>query len=381
MVVLQKSDFFSSRYVKDINERNRMSHADYAVLRKDQRLPRSIEGSPTVSAAPNVHKSILARVAADVLVVIVNWNSGENLQRCLDALAQQRVNGFRTLVVDNGSRDGSAALAEGGLPDVDLFRVGKNEGFARANNLAFARAVDCKWIALLNPDAYPEPDWLERLLDAAREEPDYAFFASRLLCAKDPALLDGAGDEYHISGLMWRRGHRKLAAGAYQRREEAFSACGAAALFRRDAILAAGGFDEDFFCYVEDADLAFRLRLLGHRCLYVPDAVVRHVGSAASGVRSDFSLYHGHRNLVWCYIKNMPGALFWLYLPMHLLLNITTLIWFTLEGRGRIIFKAKWDALRGFPRAWQKRKEVQKKRVASLRDIRRTMVKGFSVRT
>jgi GT2 family glycosyltransferase len=359
----------------------RMSHADYVALRNDELLSTSIEESPPVSAAPGVHQRTPARVAADVLVVIVNWNSGENLRRCLDALAHQRANGFRTVVVDNGSGDGSAALAEGGLPDVDLFRVGKNEGFARGNNLAFARAVDCKWIALLNPDAYAEPDWLERLLDAARDEPDYAFFASRLLCARDPTLLDGAGDEYHTSGLMWRRGHRKLAAGAYQRREEAFSACGAAALFRRDAILAAGGFDEDFFCYVEDADLAFRLRLLGHRCLYVPDAVVRHVGSAASGVRSDFSLYHGHRNLVWCYIKNMPGALFWLYLPMHLLLNVITLIWFTLEGRGRIIFKAKWDALRGLPRAWQKRKAVQKKRVASLRDIRRAMVKGFSVRT
>jgi GT2 family glycosyltransferase len=357
------------------------SHADCAVLRADEVRPASIEERPLLSAAPDVDQGAQARAAAEVLVVIVNWNSGENLRRCLDALAHQHAKGFQTLVVDNGSGDGSAALAEGGLPDVDLIRVGKNEGFARANNLAFQRALDCKWIALLNPDAYPEPNWLERLLDAARDEQDYAFFASRLLCVKDPALLDGAGDDYHTSGLMWRRGHGKPAAGAYERREEVFSACGAAALFRRDVILAAGGFDEDYFCYVEDADLAFRLRLLGHRCLYVPDAVVRHVGSAASGVRSDFSLYHGHRNLVWCYVKNMPGALFWAYLPMHLLLNLVTLVWFTAEGRGRIIFKAKWDALRDLPRAWQKRKVVQKKRVVSLRDIRRAMMKGFSVRT
>jgi GT2 family glycosyltransferase len=358
-----------------------MSHVHYALVRKEEPLPASVEEPSRLSAAPDGQTRAPARAAAEVLVVVVNWNSGENLRRCLDSLAHQRANGFRTLVVDNGSGDGSAALAEGRLPDVELIRVGRNEGFARANNLAFERAVDCKWIALLNPDAYPEPDWLERLLDAARDEPDYSFFASRLICVKDPTLLDGAGDDYHTSGLMWRRGHGKRAAGAYEKREEVFSACGAAALFRRDVILAAGGFDEDYFCYVEDADLAFRLRLLGHRCFYVPDAVVRHVGSASSGVRSEFSLYHGHRNLVWCYVKNMPGPLFWVYLPMHLLLNLVTLVWFTLGGRGRIILKAKLDAVRGLPRAWQKRKAVQKRRVVSLRDVRKAMKKGFSVRT
>jgi GT2 family glycosyltransferase len=124
-------------------------------------------------------------------------------------------------------------------------------------------------------------------------------------------------------------------------------------------------------------DLAFRLRLAGHRCLYVPDAVVRHVGSASSGRRSDFAVYHGHRNLVWTFVKNMPAPLLALYWPHHLLLNVAGLAWFTLRGQGRPIFRAKADALRGLPRVLRQRREIQAARRASSRELRRAMVGGW----
>ena len=77
---------------------------------------------------------------------------------------------------------------------------------------------------------------------------------------------------------------------------------------------------------MEDVDLGFRLRLAGHRCLYVPKSVVHHVGSGTTGGKnSDFSVYHGHRNLVWTYVKNMPGVLFWIFLPLHLAMNLVVL--------------------------------------------------------
>jgi GT2 family glycosyltransferase len=313
----------------------------------------------------------------DVSVVIVNWNSRDLLGRCIDALEKQTLRASKILVVDNASTDGSADRLGNDAAEIELIRLDTNHGFARANNIGLKRCAGrCPWVVLLNPDAFAEPDWLERLMDAARANPECAFFGSRMLVASDETTLDGAGDVYHRSGLGWRRGHGQRADGKYLEREEVFSVCAAAALYRRDALLEVGGFDERYFGYFEDTDLAFRLRLAGYRGLYVPDAVVRHVGSATTGKDSDFTIYHGHRNLVWTYFKDMPWPLFWLYLPQHILLNLVSILWFTLRGRGRIILKAKWDALKGLPRVLRERRKVQATRCVSSWELRRVMAKG-----
>jgi GT2 family glycosyltransferase len=314
---------------------------------------------------------------ASVAVVIVNLNAGELLARTLDALARQTVRPRRVIIVDNASTDGSAEGLEERFPDVEVMRLPENAGFAVANNLAVRAAEDCEWVALLNPDAFPEPTWLETLLEATRTHPQYSFFGSRLLRADDPGELDGAGDVYHVSGLAWRRGHASPAAGAYGEPEEVFSPCAAAALYRRDAFLSVGGFDESFFCYHEDNDLAFRLRLRGERCLYVPDAVCQHVGSAIAGATSDFSLYHQYRNLVWTWAKNMPAPLLWLYLPQHLLLNASVLATFGLAGRARVIARAQRDALKGLPRVLRDRRRVQATRTVAARALRSAMATGI----
>jgi GT2 family glycosyltransferase len=312
-----------------------------------------------------------------VTVVIVNWNSGPLLRRCLAHLAAQTRPADRIIVVDNGSTDDSLAGIAEAAANIAVVRQ-DNRGFAQANNLAAAMAVDCEWIATLNPDAFPAPDWLERLLRAASENPDYSCFASLLLDDANPGIVDGAGDAMHVSGMHWRAGHGAAVSNDTRRSRQVFSPCAAAALYRREAFLAAGGFDERFFCYAEDVDLGFRLRLAGHRCLYVPAAVVRHVGSATSGGRhSDFSVYHGHRNLVWLYVKNMPSALFWLYLPQHLMANLAAIVRFTLRGQGRVILRAKWHAIRELPRVWRQWRGIQATRKAGAREIRRAMEKGF----
>lgn len=261
-----------------------------------------------------------------------------------------------------------------GIP-VEVIRQ-TNRGFAQANNHAAALAVGCEWIALVNPDAFLDDTWFARMLYAARQHPEYACFASRLNIAGASGQVDGLGDAYHVSGLFWREGHQRPAERCDLSLREVFSPCAAAALYRRDAFLSVGGFDEDFFCYAEDVDLGFRLRLAGHRCLLVPDAVAMHVGSATTGgQRSDFAVYHGHRNLVWAYIKNIPGVLFWLFLPLHLALNLVTVVWFVARGQGRVILAAKRDAVRGVPKVWRKRREVQSLRKASIREIWRVLDK------
>jgi GT2 family glycosyltransferase len=302
-------------------------------------------------------------------VIFVNWNGGALLAECLKHLQLQTHKPVRILVVDNASTDGSIAAA--GIPagNVELLSMDINLGFAAANNRALVRC-DTEFVALLNPDAFPEPDWLERLVEAAHANPEVAAFGSRQLCLDNPEILDGTGDTYHVSGLAWREryGMRQQPQDLISR--EIFSPCAAAAFYRRQAVSDVGGFDEDCFCYMDDVDLGFQLRLSGYKALYVPDAVIQHAGSASTGGEwSDFAVYHGFRNSAWVFIKNMPDVLFWLLLPLHVALNLASVLLFSIRGQGRVIIRSKTDAFLGIPRAWRKRRKIQKNRVVSIGKI------------
>lgn len=311
-----------------------------------------------------------------VTVIIVNWNGERFLDRCLSALLAQTVAPHEVILVDNASSDASLNIVQR-FPSVRVLAHNRNLGFARGNNLAIkAAAVESEWIALLNPDAFVEPYWLEALLSAAGAHPTFDVFGSKLVDAADTAILDGTGDAYHMSGLMWRMGHGTHAPSFSEHPHEIFSPCAAAAMYRRNALQEVGGFDDDFFCYAEDVDLGFRLRLAGYRSLYVPAAVAHHVGSGTTGGQhSDFSVYHGHRNLVWVYVKNMPGMLFWALAPLHLAMNLATLVVFILRGQCRTILRAKWDAIKGLPTMWRKRQRIQSTRVATTHEIWQLMDK------
>jgi GT2 family glycosyltransferase len=313
-----------------------------------------------------------------VSIVIINWNSKEHLLRCLHSLSKQYFNDFDIVVVDNGSSGPveSEVHTHWKLSPLTIESLPSNRGFAVANNIG-ARLARGEWIILLNADAFPEPDWLKNLLKAAQEKPEYSFFSSRQIQANDPQWLDGAGDAYHISGLAWRNGYNHSSADFGQQQKEVFSACAAAALIRRDEFLELGGFDEDYFSYFEDVDLGFRIRLQGGRCLYVPEAIVHHVGSASTGKRSDFSVYYGYRNMIWTFFKNMPSPLFWVFLPLHIITVLFFMFYLTLRGQGRTIFKAVYDAIRGLPAMLEKRKKIQRDRKVSSSELLRVMSTGL----
>lgn len=311
-----------------------------------------------------------------ISIVLVAWNSAAYMPRCFQHLLAQTVQDFEVIVIDNGSKDDGCVGLREKYPTLALRveRLETNHGFSFANNLG-AQLATGKWLTLLNTDAFPEPDWLERLLEAAQMHPN-AFFSSRQLQADAPELLDGEGDVYHVSGLAWRNGYGSRTYPLNETRE-IFSACGAAAFFPREEFLSAGGFDEDYLSYHEDVDLGFRLRLRGLKCFLVPRAVVHHVGSVTFGKKSDFSIYHGHRNLVWTYAKDMPSVLFWFYLPLHVFINIFFLFYFTARGQGGAIWRAKLDALRGLSPMLKKRGAIQKNRKASIAELHRAMSRNW----
>ncbi|KQC10195.1 MAG: hypothetical protein APR62_12500 [Smithella sp. SDB] len=313
-----------------------------------------------------------------VAILIVNWKSSDMLLRCLECIVRQKSVAPDIFVLDNGSNDPIAESYCSRFPAVQFSKSEINIGFAAGNNLLFQKTKGYEWIALVNPDAFLEPDWLSKMISAANSHPEYSFFASRLIQSANHEILDGDGDTMHLSGWAWRKGNCEPVPNDVLEPYEVFSACAAAALYQRNVFESVGGFDEDFFCYFEDVDLGFRMRLAGHRCLFVPAAVAYHVGAATTGDRhGDFAVYHGHRNMLWTYVKNMPGVLFWLLLPAHIVVNIVTIVWFSLRGQAKVILRAKWDALCGISRMWKKRSDIQGKRIASVGEIWKILDKSF----
>lgn len=293
-------------------------------------------------------------------VLIINYNGGGRIKRCLEALAAQTCRDFEVLVLDNASKDGSEKAT---LPD-DRFRwiiSDKNLGFAGGNNRAAGDARG-EWLFLLNPDAYAEPECLATLRAATlRHERDVLFGCTQLDDAV-PEILDGVGDCYFAAGFPWRGG-KGWPLESLPDEGEIFGPCGAALLIRRDVFETAGGFDEDFFCYCEDVDLAFRLRLMGHRALQISEAFVRHEGSGITASQSGFYHFHSTRNRLWTFLKNMPLPLLVALLPAHILLNLLLL----LDAKN---FSARWKGLnaglKGLPRILAKRRATQKNRTESL---------------
>lgn len=285
-----------------------------------------------------------------VSLVIVDYNAGDVLLRCLEAVALQVHLPSRLLLVDNAGMDGSFEKTSAFVASnstlagiTEILRNETNLGFAAANNAAAARC-DTEFLALLNPDAVPAPDWLEKLVAAAKRHPQAASFASRQMLDMERGLVDGLGDIYHPIGICWRRRHGKVLRPSDLVETETTSACAAAALYRREAFQAAGGFDEKFFCYVEDVDLGLRLRHMGFTAVFVPDAVVEH---ASKNSRSDFAVYHGHRNIEWCFFKNTPPARLPLLLVPHLLAGLVAFATCALRGQAPVFLRAKRDAVRG----------------------------------
>jgi GT2 family glycosyltransferase len=293
-----------------------------------------------------------------VSIIIVNWNGGKYIEKCLESVFAQTFKNFEVILVDNGSTDNSSEKILKQWPDIRFIGFEKNMGFAVANNIAIDNAKG-EWLALLNTDAFPEPDWLEKLYEATLKYRDLFFFTSCQIQASAPYKLDGTGDEYNIGGIAWRRQSGESIEQASQTVDEVFSACGAAAFYPREAFLKVGGFDSDFFSYLEDVDLSFRLRLLGYRCLYIPQAKVLHVGSASLGKASEFAIYHSQRNMIWVFLKNMPFPYIVKYLPVHIVMNLGYGFFYGLCCCFCISLKAMKDALLGIPSVLSKRKELQ----------------------
>ena len=244
-----------------------------------------------------------------ITVVIVNWNRRELLRKCLKSLAIQSGVRFETIVVDNGSADGSAEMAEHEF-GAEVIRNGENRGFCAANNQGIAAARG-GFIALLNNDAEAEQGWLAALHRACAKRTDIGMAASKILVWEDPKRIDKVGHLIFPDGQNRGRGSGALDVGQFDREEEILWPDGCAAMYRKEMLDTIGGFDEDFFAYGDDAELGLRARIAGWKCVYAPDAVVRHHRGSTLGKASAQRLALIERNRVLLAVKLFPWSLLW----------------------------------------------------------------------
>jgi GT2 family glycosyltransferase len=250
-----------------------------------------------------------------VSIIIPTWNRRDLLEAVLDTIRAQELpdvgSSPEVIVVDNGSRDNSAALAaESGAR---VIRFDRNEGFARAVN-AGIEASKGEWIFILNNDVTLEPDYLARLLKAAVSTGS-DFAAGKILMADDRLTLEGSFDLVSRGGYAWRCGYGQRDSSTWNQQRQIFWAPMTAALFHRRLFDSLGALDVVYGSYYEDVDFGLRCATAGFKGVYVPGAIVFHVGSATLGKRSARVYYWSARNQVLLLAKHLdvPTALraFW----------------------------------------------------------------------
>ncbi len=301
------------------------------------------------------------KTARDIAVVIVNFNGERLLPECLAALDAQTLAPAQVLVADNRSRDGSLALLRAHHPRVEVLELDRNYGFAGGANRGVA-ATRAPWVCVLNSDATPAPDWLATLAAAPRADSTWAL--GSVLVSASSGRIESAGDQYDPAGFAYKllrdRPLSELPSEPYR----VFAAPGAAPVFRRDVFERLGGYEERFFLYYEDVDLAFRALLAGYHALLVPRAQVVHRLGATTRSHARARFYVA-RNSVWCAVRCLPetGPL---RLARRWLSELRTnrprrLLPIELAGRAA--------ALAGLPRALRERREIQDTRVPGLDEV------------
>ena len=293
-----------------------------------------------------------------VSIVILNWNGLGYLQDCLGSLQAQTHTDSQVIVVDNGSTDGSVEWVARNYPQAHLICNEANMGFAAPANQAI-RASDTPYIVTLNNDTRADPRWLEALVTAADEHPDVGMCMSKMLFADRPQVINSTGINLDCLGIAWDRRGGELDDGRETEPVEILGPCAGAALYRRAMLDQIGLFDEDFFAFLEDVDLAWRARLAGWRCLYVPAARVYHVHSATAIEGSPFKNRLLGRNKVWLIAKNYPMPRLLLYLPLILLYDGAAVLYTLIMRKDTSSLRGRLEGLTRLPAMWRKRRAIQ----------------------
>jgi GT2 family glycosyltransferase len=244
---------------------------------------------------------------ASTSVVLVSFNSAREIQRSLTALRAQTLP-HSVIVVDNASTDGPLSTTASRFPEATFMPLRRNVGFARAANIGFLRSAPAEYVVMLNPDTVPNPDFLENLVTPFALDSRIGAVGGTLVFTSAPHIIASAGIDVHRNGVAIdsRLGCR---AETFSSVDAVFGASGGAVAYRSAAFRDVGGFCEPFFLYLEDVDLAWRLRLRGWDAVTNAAAIATHDYSASAIEGSRFKRRLLARNRIWTLARCLPEAL------------------------------------------------------------------------
>lgn len=279
---------------------------------------------------------------------------------------EQTYSELEIYIVDNGSKDGSVEFIEENYPSVKLVKFPHNTGFAPAVN-AGIKAASGQYLALINNDTVVDKNWVSELAAVLDSHPEIGSVGCKMLAYDDHKLLDGVGDGYRRGGLPGRIGHREIDSGRFNTQRYILGACGGAAVYKRSMLDDIGLFDEDYFAYLEDVDIALRAQSAGYKCLYVPSAIIYHLGCGTTGSGySPLVVKLSARNNLNTIVKNIPMPLLIKFLPQIIYWQAFYCAVVILKG-GQLIpwMLGTFEALFMLPIMIAKRFEINKKRKVS----------------
>ncbi len=308
----------------------------------------------------------------EISVIIVNWNGKQFLNDCLSSLRRQTFRDFETILVDNGSHDGSAEYVRANFPEVQLIALDTNLGFTGGNIAGYNVAIG-SLIVLLNNDTETHPDWLEEVHKGSEAYPQAGSFASRMMYFDDRQRIENCGFEVDVAGMSVDIARDELYSPKWNCPRKVFGACGGAVAYRRSMLNRIGFLDPDLFMLYEDLDLSLRAQLSGYECVYLPPAVVFHRYRASIKTRPALQVFYGQRNIDLAYLKSMPMGLILRSTPLRLLYEIGAAFYFIRLGFGLAFLRAKFDVIRQLPSVLAKRGLVQQLRVLPNRQFRALM--------
>jgi GT2 family glycosyltransferase len=308
----------------------------------------------------------------EISVIIVNWNGKHFLRECLSSLRQQTFRSFETILVDNGSKDGSVEYARAEFPEVRILALAENRGFT-GGNIAGLELATGELIVLLNNDTEAHPGWLEEIHNACLTHPAAGSFASKMMYFDDRQRIENCGFEIDLAGTTVDLGRDTIDGPEWSSPRKVFGACGGAVTYRRSMLDHIGFLDDDFFMIYEDVDLSFRAQLSGYTCVYVPQAIVYHRYRSSIRTRPALQVFYSQRNIDLVLLKNLPLGLILRSAPRRLLYELGAAFYFLRLGNGAAFVRAKLDVLRQLPSLLRKRRGIQKHRTLTNSQLRAIM--------
>jgi GT2 family glycosyltransferase len=295
-----------------------------------------------------------------VSVVIPNWNGEGLLKNCLPSLKKQTLKKFETIIIDNGSTDGSVKYIEKHFPEMRVIKLKQNIGFSPAVNIA-VKQTQGEFIVLVNNDTKLDPNFLKYLVKAAQVHPEAGFVTGKMLQFFDPKRIDAAGDYIDAVGHGNNIGFGQPDGLEFNTPGYVFLVSGGGSLFREKVFEEVGLFDDDYFAYFEDADLCLRAQMQGFKGWYEPKAVIYHIHKATSNRNKALTEYLQYRNMTQTVIKNFPRQLLlkdlnWLKI---MLVNINTIRYLQTQGYLNSALKAEWYILTHIFTLLKKRQKIQ----------------------